>query len=290
MTLAVMDNMTTRVAMHGGDGGAMTERERELGAIVLAYSDVTDRLKVAHENLAREVRRLSDELAAKNQELRRRERLAALGEMAAGLAHEVRNPLGGIALSANKLERELDDRPSSKATASRIKQAVRDLDRLVAEILEFAQEDRLERSEQAVGELLQHVVMQVEPRTEENGAIVQVTCNPPDLRLNCDPHRLGRVLLNLVMNGLQAAGAGGRVCMAARKTDACIEIEVSDNGPGISPEHLDRIFNPFFTTKSTGTGLGLAIAHRIIEAHGWTLRAANCENGGASFLIRSEFG
>lgn len=290
MTLTLTDNMATRVSMHGTDGAAMTERERELGAIVLAYSDVTDRLKVAHENLAREVRRLSDELAEKNQELRRRERLAALGEMAAGLAHEVRNPLGGIALSANKLERELDDRPSAQATAGRIKSAVRDLDRLVAEILEFAQEDRLERSEQPVGELLQHVVTQVEPRTEANGAVVQVTCNPPNLQLNCDPHRLGRVLLNLVMNGLQAAGAGGRVCMSARQIDGCVEIEVSDNGPGISPEHLDRIFNPFFTTKASGTGLGLAIAHRIIEAHGWTLRASNQAGGGASFLIRSEFG
>ncbi len=289
MTSAVMDNMTTRASVHPTDG-AMTDRERELGAIVLAYSDVTDRLKVAHENLGREVRRLSDELAAKNQELRRRERLAALGEMAAGLAHEVRNPLGGIALSANKLERELSDRPSAKLTANRICNAVRDLDRLVAEILEFAQEDRLERSEHSVRELLHHVVTQVEPLVEENAAAIEVTCSPSDLRLNCDPHRLGRVLLNLVMNGLQAAGAKGRVVVTASKTASCIEIEVIDNGPGISPEHLDRIFNPFFTTKAKGTGLGLAIAHRIIEAHGWTLRASNHSAGGASFLIRSEFG
>lgn len=289
MTSAVIDNMTP-VSMMDAGGAGMTDRERELGAIVLAYSDVTDRLKVAHENLGREVRRLSDELAAKNQELRRRERLAALGEMAAGLAHEVRNPLGGIALSANKLERELSDMPSARSTASRISNAVRDLDRLVAEILEFAQEDRLERSEQIVGELVQHVVTQVEPRAEANGATVEVTCHPPDMRLNCDPYRLGRVLLNLVMNGLQAAGPGGRVRIAARRTDTFVELEVTDNGPGISPEHLDRIFNPFFTTKSTGTGLGLAIAHRIIEAHGWTLRASNQPSGGASFLIRSEFG
>jgi len=289
MNSSLMDNLT-HVSMPDAGGAAMTDRERELGAIVLAYSDVTDRLKVAHENLGREVRRLSDELAAKNQELRRRERLAALGEMAAGLAHEVRNPLGGIALSANKLERELSNMPSAKSTASRISNAVRDLDRLVAEILDFAQEDRLERSEQMLGDLLQHVVTQVEPRAEANGATVEVTCHPPDMRLNCDPHRLGRVLLNLVLNGLQAAGADGRVRMAARKTDSFIELEVTDNGPGISPEHLDRIFNPFFTTKSTGTGLGLAIAHRIVEAHGWTLRASNQPGGGASFLIRSEFG
>lgn len=289
MNAALMKNMT-HVSMADAGGAAMTDRERELGAIVLAYSDVTDRLKVAHENLGREVRRLSDELAAKNQELRRRERLAALGEMAAGLAHEVRNPLGGIALSANKLERELGNMPSAKLTANRISNAVRDLDRLVAEILDFAQEDRLERSEQMLGDLLQHVVTQVEPRAEANGAAVEVTCHPPDMHLNCDPHRLGRVLLNLALNGLQAAGAGGRVRIAARRTDSCVELEVTDNGPGISPEHLDRIFNPFFTTKSTGTGLGLAIAHRIVEAHGWTLRASNLASGGASFLIRSEFG
>jgi len=207
--------------------------------------------------------------------------------MAAGLAHEVRNPLGGIALSACKLERELGDRPSARSTAIRISQAVRDLDRLVAEILEFAQEDRLERSEQSVGELLTHVQMQVQPYTEEKGAAVEVRTEPANLQLSCDPHRLGRVLLNLVMNGLQAAGTNGRVGVTARRVADHVEIEVTDNGPGISPEHLDRIFNPFYTTKSTGTGLGLAIAHRIIEAHGWTLRAANRAEGGASFLIRS---
>jgi len=266
-------------------GADMTERERELGAIVLAYSDVTDRLKVAHENLGREVRRLSDELAEKNRELRRRERLAALGEMAAGLAHEVRNPLGGIALSACKLERELGDRPSARATAGRISQAVRDLDRLVAEILEFAQEDRLEKSNQPVSELLTHVKMQVQPWADEHGAVVGIEAIPADLHLSCDPHRLGRVLLNLVMNGLQAAGSNARVGVAARDTDSGVQIEVTDNGPGISPDHLDRIFNPFFTTKSTGTGLGLAIAHRIIEAHGWTIRAMNRECGGARFVI-----
>lgn len=279
MTALMHDNSATGVA------GDMTDRERELGAIVLAYSDVTDRLKVAHENLGREVRRLSDELAAKNQELRRRERLAALGEMAAGLAHEVRNPLGGIALSASKLERELSDRPSARVTAGRISQAVRDLDRLVAEILEFAQEDRLECSPQCAIELLTHVQMQVQPWTDENDASVSVTTSHDDLRLMCDPYRIGRVLLNLVMNGLQAAGRGARVSVSARRCDTGVEIEVTDNGPGITPEHLDRIFNPFFTTKVTGTGLGLAIAHRIIEAHGWTIRAMNAPQGGARFVI-----
>ena len=276
--------MATGVNASGGAG--VTDRERELGAIILAYNDVTERLKNAHEVLNHEVRRLRDELAAKNEELRRRERLAALGEMAAGLAHEVRNPLGGIALYVSKLERDLADRPAAQATATKVLTGVRDLDRLVSEILDFAQEDRLERSVRPLGEVVIPVLDQVRPWTGEDGARVTVGAGVEEIEIDCDVHRFRRVMLNLVMNAAQAAGRGGEVRIAANQTGDGVEIEVADNGPGITPEHLERIFNPFFTTKAKGTGLGLAIVHRIVEAHGWTIRAMNGAAGGARFVIR----
>ena len=276
--------MATGVNASGGAG--VTDRERELGAIILAYNDVTERLKNAHEVLNHEVRRLRDELAAKNEELRRRERLAALGEMAAGLAHEVRNPLGGIALYVSKLERDLADRPAAQATATKVLTGVRDLDRLVSEILDFAQEDRLERSVRPLGEVVIPVLDQVRPWTGEDGARVTVGAGVEEIEIDCDVHRFRRVMLNLVMNAAQAAGRGGEVRIAANQTGDGVEIEVADNGPGIAPEHLERIFNPFFTTKAKGTGLGLAIVHRIVEAHGWTIRAMNGAAGGARFVIR----
>lgn len=263
------------------------EQHRELGAIIRAYSDVTDRLKQAHDRLTAEVARLSGEIKLKNAELRRKDRLAALGEMAAGLAHEVRNPLGGIALYSSKLERDLADRPESMLAASRITQGVRDLDRLVSEILDFAQEDRLERQSVPLGSIMTMVEDGAAHWSERTGATLLVDPASRKVEVLCDAQRLRQVLLNLVMNGLQAAGDGGRVQVTARRRGKETQIDVWDTGPGIPAEVRDRIFNPFFTTKDTGTGLGLAIVHRIIEAHGGTVRVmSDAKTGGARFVMR----
>ncbi len=266
----------------------LTDRERELGAIIAAYSDVTERLKGAHERLGDEVARLREELRQKNVELRRSERLAALGEMAAGLAHEIRNPLGGIALYASMLEGQLGKKPAAQSAARKISQGVRELDRLVGEILDFAQEPRLELSVRPFEDVIAPVMEDVRPWAVQRA--VQVVVDPAAMALavRCDPVRLQRVLSNLVMNAIQAVDGGGRVWVSARREadDGAAEIEVSDDGPGMQPEHLERIFNPFFTTKATGTGLGLAIVHKIVEAHGGSIRAENRADGGARFVVR----
>lgn len=263
-----------------------TAQERELGAIIRAYSEVTDRLKSAHEQLAEEVGRLSAELKKKNAELRRKDRLAALGEMAAGLAHEVRNPLGGIALYSSMLERELADRPKARNAATRITQGVRSLDRLVGEILDFAQEDRLDLHRLKLGSVLNNIEESTMHWADETGASLLIHPAAYELAIDADPQRLGQVILNLVMNGMQAAGKGGRVQISAsQKNDESALIEIWDNGPGIPTDVRDRIFNPFFTTKDAGTGLGLAIVHRIIEAHEGTIRFTNDSRGGARFSI-----
>ncbi len=269
----------------------LSNREREFGAILKAYNEVTERLKVAHDRLNDEVGRLREELERKNAELRRHDRLAALGEMAAGLAHEVRNPLGGIALYASLLERELSDGSRSQLAATRITQSVRSLDRLVSEILDFAQEDRLDRRVCVLGDILSDLQGSLEHWTEETRAECVFDSSAREVTLDCDPERLRQVLLNLLINGLQAAGEGGHVVLHAEQTpslnevEASVRIDVTDDGPGIPKEQLERIFNPFYTTKATGTGLGLAIVHRIMEAHGGTVRVMNRAEGGARFVL-----
>ena len=269
----------------------LSDRERELAAILKAYSDVTDRLKTAHERLNDEVSRLRDELRRKNEELRRRDRLAALGEMAAGLAHEVRNPLGGIALYASMLERELEGNEKGQLAASRISNGVRSLNRLVTEILDFAQEDHLEKQVVALGVVYAEVDDALRPWVQQHGVEIRVDASMRGVSLSCDASRMQRVLLNLLLNGMQAAGEGGWVSLAARRTasddrrSTGVRIEVVDSGTGIPADALDRIFNPFFTTKSSGTGLGLAIVHRIVEAHGGTIRAMNSAEAGAKFVV-----
>lgn len=258
-------------------------RELELSAIISAYNDVTERLKDAHERLHGEVARLREELRRKNEELRRSERLAALGEMAAGLAHEIRNPLGGIALYASMLERELASNPKVSTAASRICLGVRTLERLVSDILDFAQEHRPERQMCSMRDLLLSLDDAARPWAAESKG--EFSYPDGDVDIHCDRHRLHQVLLNLVMNGLQAAGPGGVVQLSWTQKEGGVEIAVVDNGPGIPEASLHKIFNPFFTTKSTGTGLGLAIVHRIIEAHGGTIRAGNRPEGGARIVI-----
>lgn len=266
----------------------LTDRERELAAIIGAYNDVTERLKTAHERLGEEVARLREELRQKSVELRRRERLAALGEMAAGLAHEVRNPLGGIALYSSMLEGQLADRPASRMAAAKISQSVRSLDQLVSEILDFAQEHHLELQECRLGVVLAAAEDGVRPWAAEHRVTVTVEPSAMDVEVCCDARRLQRAVLNLLMNGVQAVGQGGHVWVSAvaREDRRGVEIEVSDDGPGIPMRNLERIFNPFFTTRTTGTGLGLAIVHRIVESHGGSVRVSNRPEGGARFVIR----
>ncbi len=293
------------------DRAIASDREQALGAIIAAYNEVTDRLKDAHERLQLEVRRLREELEKKNAELRRRERLAALGEMAAGLAHEVRNPLGGIALQASMLERDVADRPRAVESARRIRDGVRALDRLVTEVLSFAQEGTLEPSMIALEPLVERVLALALPGSEGSRTRLVV-----DIGVNAawaDGARLERAVLNLVRNAVQAAGPNGVVRLTTRTADAPalseyrkdgapepsglvtqatrdgsdggVEIEVADDGPGIAAAHLERIFNPFFTTKGDGTGLGLAIVHQIIEAHGGRIRVRSTPGQGATFVI-----
>jgi signal transduction histidine kinase len=267
---------------------ALSDRERELGAIITAYNDVTERLKESHDRLQREVRRLSLEVADKNRELARRERLVALGEMAAGLAHEIRNPLGGIQLFACLLARDLADRPQQCALAQKISKGVQTLEKLVTDILAFAGQAEPRFRPVDLPRLIDETLDLARATFDRIG--VDVQCALPDdgrdLELHADPCQLQQALLNLLQNGAESAGKGGRVeISAAREADKCLRITVADNGRGIAPELLDRIFNPFFTTKDRGTGLGLAIVHRIAEAHGGSIRAANRRSGGAEFSL-----
>ena len=264
-----------------------TERDRELVGIISAYNEVTDRLKVAHERLELEVGRLREDLAEKDRELERRTRLAALGEMAAGLAHEIRNPLGSISLFASLLERDLVERPAQLDLVRKIHNGVQSLDELVSEVLAFARPGEVERAWVGLGPVLAGAVDLCRSRFERQKVRLESSDGVDDVEVYADAGQLQRALLNLLLNAAEACDCGGRVRLSVREVgDEAVQIEVADSGAGIGPEVMDRIFNPFFTTKDTGTGLGLAIVHRIVESHGGTIRAGNDPGGGAVFSIR----
>lgn len=270
----------------------MTDRERELGAIITAYNDVTEQLKRAHDRLGHEVRHLREELARKNAELRRRERLAALGEMAAGVAHEIRNPLSGIRLFASLLSRDLQDRPAQLRTVTKISKCVEVLEEIVSDILHFGRPTMPSPAPVELGPVVREAVELASSRVPGDGVRFEVDAEVDRIELITDAALLGRALTNLLVNAAEAtaptrgkAGGGLVVVRTDWNTADRLAIHVEDNGPGIPPELMDRIFNPFFTTKDSGTGLGLAIVHQIAETLGGSVRAANRAGGGAAFTL-----
>ena len=268
--------------------GVITVSQDDLATIVESYNEVTERLKRSHEMLGREVCRLREQLHQTNKELERRERLAALGEMAAGVAHEIRNPLGAIGLYASLLERDLADRPEALDIARRMSVGVRNLESIVGDILAFAGGAEPNRQVVRLGEVLESALTQTAPQMQALEITIDVHPKLQHVELWCDPGQLERALLNLVFNALDAAGRGGRVWI--RAGDSQVEtglfpIVIEDNGPGIDSEHMERVFNPFFTTKDAGTGLGLAIVHRIVESNGGCVTVGNRDGGGAAMVV-----
>jgi signal transduction histidine kinase len=255
-------------------------------SVVQAYNQVTEKLKRSHETLFAEVQRLRDELDEKNKELQRRERLAALGEMAAGVAHEIRNPLGGIGLYASLLERDLADRPTQQDIARRITAGVQNLEAIIRDILAFAGDAEPRMTPAALGSVIETALEPARAKLDTMQIRLDVDPRVQDVNVCCDPAQIGRAISNLVFNGIDAVGRGGCIWirLAGSREDS-VSVAVEDNGPGIDPAVLPRIFNPFFTTKDRGTGLGLSIVHGTVEAHGGRVSAGARVGGGASFVL-----
>ena len=262
----------------------------ELGHIIQTYSQLTENLRESHRQLTCTVQLLREELGQKNRLLERKQRLAALGEMAAGLAHEIRNPLGGIHLYASMLADDVADRPASLRTVSKISAGVHRLESLVGQVLQFAREVVISPQTFDLGIVVEQAAEDAASKMIDRGVECRIEGQRP-MPVHVDPLLLGQVVLNLLLNAAEASGPGGIIFVGYRRVDQPdstrqFELSVRDMGPGINPAILEKIFNPFFTTRENGTGLGLAIVHRIVEAHEGTIIAANDPAGGAVFEIR----
>ncbi|MBI1369503.1 MAG: hypothetical protein GC162_12725 [Planctomycetes bacterium] len=262
------------------------DRLDELTQIIEAYNRVTNNLQQSHDTLTRQVVRLQEQLASANEALQRSRRLAALGEMAAGIAHEVRNPLASIQLYARMLSDDLTDRVPQRDLAERIASAVRGLDRIVGDVLTYARQLRLSTAPVEVAELFGRAIDAVRPMIDAANIRIVTHIDPADLSLECDAEQMHQALVNLVRNAAEATPGSGVIRLAAKREGVSMVLTIADTGPGIDAEDVDRIFNPFFTTRATGTGLGLPIVHRIVDAHGGSIAVHNDpEDQGAVFTL-----
>lgn len=275
----------------------------DLGELLAAFNEVTNRLQQTHETLRAEVARLEDELRNANEQLRRTERLAALGEMAAGIAHEVRNPLGSIRLYAEMLQQDLVDQPAQRDIARKISGAVRGLDAVVGDVLTFARPMQPRAEHATAADLFDVAVDCCRSEIERAGATIErAGADSESIELRCDPSLVRQALVNLIRNAIEAieqraadgAAPAARVWLhAARRRvraqdgrlTTMIALTVRDNGPGLPEEVIARMFNPFFTTRAAGAGLGLSIVNRIADAHGGRVGVSNHSAGGASIEL-----
>lgn len=225
-------------------------------------------------------------LETAEESLRRSERLAALGEMSAGIAHEIRNPLGIISSSAQLLDKKLADPPDSvRQLLDILQEESSRINGLVTDFIAFGRPAEPVPRPTDLRALLHRVAAHGEGLARQQGTTLQVEDGTTPLLAAVDGDLMQQVLLNLLLNALAAVADDGLIRLRAYRDDARACLEVADNGCGISPDIQRKIFDPFFTTKDQGTGLGLANASRIVEAHGGDLRVRSTPGAGAVFTV-----
>jgi PAS domain S-box-containing protein len=230
---------------------------------------------------------------------RLRDRLAALGEMAASMAHELKNPLAGIEVMAGLLRRKVPESPDAQSILTDIIDEAKLANATVVEVLNYVRPVRLQTERTSLADVLHDAVMLAEGKVARGGIGLEIYL-PADLpAIVGDRHQLGQVFTNLLINAFEAMDGRGRIAVTAEHGLAeddhthadstgpidAIVVQVADNGPGVPAEIVDRIFDPFFTTKAQGSGLGLAIVRKIIDAHDGRIDISSAPGVGTRFTV-----
>ncbi len=230
---------------------------------------------------------------------RLRDRLASLGEMAAGIAHELKNPLAGIEVMAGLLRRQVPDSKDAQSLLADILSEAKLANAIVVEMLEFVRPVRLQVEKTDLADVLQQSVTMAESKVPRGEVAVRTHLDSQLPMIEGDHHQLSQVFTNLVANAFEALDGKGRITISAvigaidadpaiaglNAPSPAVIVEVADDGPGIPAELTDRIFNPFFTTKVTGTGLGLAIVRKIVDAHDGRIDVVSAPETGTRFRV-----
>ena len=279
---------------------ARTTRRDEIGALYAAFEDMAGQLKDRHSSLETrmglteaELQRVEAELKGTLEAAARAERLAALGRLAAGVAHEIRTPLTSLKLFLQSVQEDIAVSPEQSEDYRIAMRQVARIENTINHFLDFARPQEPVLADLDFVQLIADVLEVIRPRANHQEVEVHESISSELPRVQGDARQLGEVLVNLLANSLDAMPDGGRltisVAAAATKPGslgpAWVRIDVSDTGPGIQEEDLDRLFEPFFTTKAAGSGLGLAIIKGTIERHAGTVHVSTQLGAGTTFSV-----
>ena len=265
-----------------GDGDlnasvSFAKRNDEIGDLGRNFNLMVQQLRESREEIERLHRT----------QMSRAEHFATLGELATGLAHEIRNPLAGIAGVIEIVGRDLPASSPAKAVVKDVRQEIAQINRILTDLLGTARPRASEMRPSDLNTTVEHAVMLARQQVLSKPIKIEFTRDPSPLEVDHDSDQMHQVLLNLLLNAVQAIEGAGqvRVAVSARDEEGDVLITVSDTGRGIAAEHLPNIFRPFYTTKGNGTGLGLSLARRIVEEHHGHIEVTSSSGKGTIFSL-----
>ncbi len=268
---------------HGNRPFVISEYGQAVGFLITgvvggALASAERRAARRHEQALVAVEAANRELRASHEQLMRADRLSSLGEIAAGLAHEIGNPLAGLKGALEIISsRAAVGTPEAEFSSMASREIAR-LEALIGEFLRYARPHEPRRVETDIFDVLEPVVSLLGREAEGHAVTVHVARTAvPTVFVDSD--QMTQVFMNVVLNAIQASPHGGRIEVSSSVIDRRLAVDVRDEGPGIPPEHVDRVFDPFFSTKKQGTGLGLAVSSRIVQSHGGAMEVVQLGRG-----------
>lgn len=254
------------------------KRQDEIGELGRNFNEMARQLRESRE----EVQRL---LASARTQMTRAEHLATLGELAAGLAHEIRNPLAGIAGVIEIIGRELPEPSPSREVLQDVQQEVLHIKKILSDLLDYARPKPPALRPADLNATVEHAVAIAKQQILSRPIAIELERAEGLAPVEHDSRQIQQVLLNLMLNAIQAIPKTGWVRVRVEAQQVFTVVRVADSGRGIAPEHLPNIFRPFFTTKGQGTGLGLSLARRIVEDHGGRIEVMSALGEGSTFSV-----
>lgn len=284
-TLGVLSVYMNRVTLFSEPQVRLLRAIADQAALAIERAQLYEELKSWAKTLEKKVQQKTQELIRSQEKLVRAERLAATGELAAGIVHELKNPLSAIKVFTTLVEQRYQEPEFRQRFGRVVTQQLESLERLVEELLDLARPRVLKRQAVDVNQLLWEASEVLAPQMKAQKVILRRSLSSRVPLVPGDRDRLYQGFFNLLKNALEAQPQGGRISIKSQQDRRGVKITVADSGPGLPPKDLDKIFQPFYSTKKGGSGLGLALVGRVVEEHHGQIQAQNRKEGGTRFNL-----